>query len=180
MTGWSGLDPFMQHVIDGWEIPSWTVASFLWLSFPVGSLDQPKLEINRKIMQYRRYEKSYPNSTCKENCDAKKGLVPLLQVCFTRIILHLLRCVLYTITFSLWFFFPFYLKSNNSCCPDCKKCEPFEMIQGGHCQPCPNGMMPNENRSRCLWIDEQIIDYRNPWAAGAMAFALFGKHLHCG
>ena len=53
------------------------------------------------------------------------------------------------------------------------------MIQGGHCQPCPNGFMPNENRSRCVSIDEQIIDYRNPWAAGSMAFALFGKHLHC-
>jgi hypothetical protein len=38
--------------------------------------------------------------------------------------------------------------------------------------------MPNENRSRCVSIDEQIIDYRNPWAAGSMAFALFGKHLH--
>jgi hypothetical protein len=40
------------------------------------------LEIDRKVMQYRRYEKSYPNSTCKEHCDAKKGLVPYLQVCY--------------------------------------------------------------------------------------------------
>ena len=117
MTGWSGLDPFMQHVIDGWEIPSWTVASFLWLSFPVGSLDQPKLEINRKIMQYRRYEKSYPNSTCKENCDAKKGLVPLLQVCFTRIILHLLRCVLYTITFFPPIFLHFWFEEQQQLLP---------------------------------------------------------------
>jgi hypothetical protein len=48
----------------------------------VGANDLPKLEIDRKVMQYRRYEKLYPNSTCKEHCDAKKGLVPYLQVCF--------------------------------------------------------------------------------------------------
>ncbi|XP_046635504.1 metabotropic glutamate receptor 2-like isoform X2 [Daphnia pulicaria] len=120
--------------------------SYIWKEigiFYLGADDLPKLEIDRKVLQYRRYEKLYPNSTCKEHCDAKKGLVP-------------------------------YLQSNNSCCPDCKKCEPFEMIQGGHCQPCPNGFLPNENRSRCVSIDEQIIDYRNPWAAGSMAFALFG------
>ena len=50
------------------------------------------------------------------------------------------------------------------------------MIQGGHCQPCPNGKKPNENRSHCVWIEEQIIDYRNPWAVGAMVFAVLGKH----
>lgn len=48
----------------------------------VGANDLPKLEIDRKVMQYRRYEKLYPNSTCKEHCDAKKGLVPYLQVCY--------------------------------------------------------------------------------------------------
>lgn len=46
----------------------------------VGADDGPKLEIDRKVLQYRRYEKIYPNSTCKEHCDAKKGLVPYLQV----------------------------------------------------------------------------------------------------
>lgn len=46
----------------------------------VSAEDRPKLEIDRKVMQYRRYEKSYPNSTCREHCDAKKGLVPYLQV----------------------------------------------------------------------------------------------------
>lgn len=149
----SGLDGFCSHA--------------------VGANDQPKLEIDRKVMQYRRYEKLYPNSTCKEHCDAKKGLVPYLQVC----------CPFRNSFQEYWqkwwdiAYFSF-LKSNNSCCPDCKKCEPFEMIQGGHCQPCPNGFMPNENRSRCLLIDEQIIDYRNPWAAGSMAFASFGKYLH--
>lgn len=69
----------------------------------------------------------------------------------------------------------FVLQSNNSCCPDCKKCEPHEWITGGHCMACPPGKMPYENRTRCYDLDEQIIDYRNPWAAGAMAFALFGK-----
>jgi len=67
------------------------------------------------------------------------------------------------------------VQSNNSCCPDCKKCEAFEMIQGGHCQPCPNGQKPNENRSRCQLIEEQVIDYRNPWVAASMAFAILGK-----
>jgi hypothetical protein len=40
----------------------------------------PKLEIDRKKMQYRRYEKIYPNSTCKQHCDPTKGWVPLLKV----------------------------------------------------------------------------------------------------
>lgn len=31
-------------------------------------------------MQYRRYEKIYPNSTCKQHCDPTKGWVPLLKV----------------------------------------------------------------------------------------------------
>lgn len=45
-----------------------------------GADDQPNLEIDRKLMHYRRYERSYPNSTCKEHCDPKKGLVPYLAV----------------------------------------------------------------------------------------------------
>lgn len=49
------------------------------------------------------------------------------------------------------------------------------MIQGGHCQPCPSGKRPHESRTHCVWIDEQIIDYRNPWAVGAMVFALLGE-----
>ena len=54
----------------------------------VGANDLPKLEIDRKVMQYRRYEKLYPNSTCKEHCDAKKGLVPYLQVCYFFVFLY--------------------------------------------------------------------------------------------
>ena len=46
----------------------------------VDEQDRPQLEIDPKKMQYRRYERLYPNSTCKEHCDAKKGLVPYLQV----------------------------------------------------------------------------------------------------
>lgn len=120
--------------------------SYVWKeigSSYLGADNQPKLEIDRRKMQYKRYNHFYPNSTCKEHCDAKKGLVP-------------------------------YVQSNNSCCPDCKKCEDFEMIQGGHCQPCPNGQKPNENRSRCQLIEEQVIDYRNPWVAVSMAFAILG------
>jgi len=40
----------------------------------------PVLNIDRRLMQYRRYERKYPNSTCKEQCDPKKGLVPHAQV----------------------------------------------------------------------------------------------------
>jgi hypothetical protein len=59
-----------------------TVDLMGFCSRTVGADDLPKLEIDRKVLQYRRYEKLYPNSTCKEHCDAKKGLVPYLQVCF--------------------------------------------------------------------------------------------------
>ena len=52
----------------------------IFVDFLVGADNQPKLEIDRRKMQYKRYNHFYPNSTCKEHCDAKKGLVPYVQV----------------------------------------------------------------------------------------------------
>ena len=104
----SDVFPFKHHVISCW-VASWCILlyspSSLWKGVGenistvlliavyitvlnrrifVGHSgtadDQPKLEIDRKLLQYRRYETSYPNSTCKEHCDAKKGLVPYSQV----------------------------------------------------------------------------------------------------
>ena len=54
---------------------------FKFLLFLKGEHDSAyKLDIDRKKMQYKRYERSYPNSTCKQHCDPTKGWVPLLKV----------------------------------------------------------------------------------------------------
>ena len=50
-------------------------------------------------------------------------------------------------------------------------------VEAGHCQPCPDGTKPNGNRTNCTLIDEEIIDYHNPWAAGAMVFAILGNSI---
>ena len=71
----------LDHVMITWWVPC-VVIFFLRFFFLLleGADDRPKLDIDRKKMQYKRYNQSYPNSTCKEHCDAKKGLVPYLQV----------------------------------------------------------------------------------------------------
>lgn len=113
-------------------------------TFSLGLDEMPVLNIDRRLMQYRRYERKYPNSTCKEQCDPKKGLVPHAQS-------NSSCCP--TCKHCKWFEWV-----HNGECVACAEGQ----------RPGENRAV------NCTWIAEQVISFLNPWAAATMAFASLG------
>jgi len=60
----------------------------------------------------------------------------------------------------------------------CKACGPYQIKQDDfHCEECGDGRRADNESRICLDIPEEYIDYRNPWAIGAMVVSSVGKIL---
>ncbi|XP_071451567.1 metabotropic glutamate receptor 3-like [Hetaerina americana] len=67
------------------------------------------------------------------------------------------------------------------CCWRCRTCTFYQFRKDEfHCDDCPKGQLPSPDYSTCEDIPEKVIDYKDPWALGAMAIALFGVILTIG
>ncbi|XP_023342942.1 metabotropic glutamate receptor 2 [Eurytemora carolleeae] len=67
---------------------------------------------------------------------------------------------------------------NDGCCWNCQKCHDFEYKYSEFgCKSCPKEMVPlvrDDGTSDCRLAPEDYLDYTNPWALGALAFAGIG------
>ncbi|XP_046396653.1 metabotropic glutamate receptor 2-like isoform X2 [Ischnura elegans] len=61
------------------------------------------------------------------------------------------------------------------CCWRCRTCSFYQFKKDEfHCDDCPKGQLPSSDYTYCEDIPEKVIDFKDPWALGAMAIALFG------
>ncbi|XP_054267413.1 metabotropic glutamate receptor 4-like [Macrosteles quadrilineatus] len=61
---------------------------------------------------------------------------------------------------------------DDTCCWSCINCSPYERkIDDFHCQGCDRGFLPSRNKSVCVEIPEDFINYTNPWATPALIVA---------
>lgn len=69
-----------------------------------------------------------------------------------------------------------FKQGDDTCCWKCRDCPSYNVRPDEfHCEECPQGEYPNEDRTECLPIPETYIDYKNPLAIGALTVSGFGK-----
>ncbi|XP_076315691.1 metabotropic glutamate receptor 3-like [Tachypleus tridentatus] len=66
-------------------------------------------------------------------------------------------------------------REGDTCCWLCTNCSEYEYLEDEYtCRNCPWGTLPNDKKTECIDIQEQFLNFTNPWAIGTMGFAGLG------
>ena len=67
-------------------------------------------------------------------------------------------------------------EKQDPCCWRCRNCGSYQFKLDDHrCEDCDWGTKPTDDKTACMSIPEEFIDYSSPWAVTAMAVATFGR-----
>ena len=71
-----------------------------------------------------------------------------------------------------------YVKSSkdlDSCCWVCIKCGEYSVLRDEHnCDECPNGSIPNANKTACVDLAIEYMTLESPWAIVPVVFSILG------